>query len=252
MKRLDGGATLVRVWTQSADGTRAGEPFYRRTFDQGETSEVQVYLRRRERPGRDPRAAPRHHGAGDRRLGRGRRGRHRGRWHPVQRRRPRRAAVRAGLAPRPAASTRPPPPPENAPWIPPRDWGRDTFFVPWLSYGSDIGPLVGGGIDTRGFGFRKDPYASRHVVRAAWAFGESTYRADYRAEFRSENRGWYSAGTPTRPASRPPASSGSATKPATAETPAPISSRRSRSSTPSPRWWPFHSRAVSRSSWARP
>ena len=40
-------------------------------------------------------------------------------------------------------------------------------------------------------GFRKDPFGTRHIVRAAWAFGESTYRADYRAEFRVESRNWY-------------------------------------------------------------
>jgi hypothetical protein len=54
-----------------------------------------------------------------------------------------------------------------------------------------MGPLVGAGIDTRSFGFRKSPFSSRHVIRGAWAFGESTYRADYRAEFRVENRPWY-------------------------------------------------------------
>jgi hypothetical protein len=85
----------------------------------------------------------------------------------------------------------PPPPPEKAPWIPERDWGRDTFIVPWLSYGSDLGLLVGAGVDTKAFGFRKDPFSSRHVIRAAWATGESTYRADYRAEFHPENRSWY-------------------------------------------------------------
>ena len=81
--------------------------------------------------------------------------------------------------------------PEETPWLPPRDSGRDTFIRPWLYYGSDIGGLVGAVVDTRAFGFRKDPYASRHLLRAGWAFGESTFRADYRAEFRAENRGWY-------------------------------------------------------------
>ncbi|HXY41353.1 MAG TPA: hypothetical protein VEQ10_16885, partial [Vicinamibacteria bacterium] len=89
----------------------------------------------------------------------------------------------------------PPPPPRNAAWIPPRDWGRDNFVVPWLSYGSDLGFLLGGGLDTRAYGFRMEPYGSRHVIRAAWATGESTFRADYRAEFHFENRGisvgWY-------------------------------------------------------------
>jgi hypothetical protein len=85
----------------------------------------------------------------------------------------------------------PPPPPEKAPWIPPRGWGRDSFFSPWVSYGTDLGLFVGVEADTKGFGFRKDPYANRHTIRAGWAFGEQSFRADYRAEFRVENRRWY-------------------------------------------------------------
>lgn len=36
------------------------------------------------------------------------------------------------------------------------------------------------GVDTQAFGFRKDPYGDRHVLRAGWSFGESNYRADYK------------------------------------------------------------------------
>jgi hypothetical protein len=85
----------------------------------------------------------------------------------------------------------PPAPPEKAPWIPSRDWGRDSFFTPWLSYGSDLGLFTGLVVDTQGFAFRKDPYSNRHTIRAGWAFGEQSFRADYRAEFRVENRRWY-------------------------------------------------------------
>jgi len=77
-----------------------------------------------------------------------------------------------------------PPGPVTAPWIPPRDWGRDNFFVPWASYGSDIGVFVGGGISTVGYGFRKHPWADHQTLRAGWAFGAKQPRIDYRGEFR--------------------------------------------------------------------
>jgi Omp85 superfamily domain len=82
----------------------------------------------------------------------------------------------------------PPPPPKNAPWIPPRDWGRETWTMPWLSYGADLGVFVGGGVETRSFGFRKDPYANRHVVRAGYAFGRQSARVDYLGVYQRENR----------------------------------------------------------------
>jgi outer membrane protein assembly factor BamA len=37
------------------------------------------------------------------------------------------------------------------------------------------------------YGFRKDPYASRHRFRAGIATGPKTYRVDYRGDFRREN-----------------------------------------------------------------
>ncbi len=80
-----------------------------------------------------------------------------------------------------------PPGPAGAPWIPPRDWGRDNFFVPWTSYGSDIGFFVGGGVTTVGYGFRKHPWADQQTLRAGWAFGAKQPRVDYRGEFHRVN-----------------------------------------------------------------
>ena len=146
---------------------------------------------RRQRPCPDDGQGERHPGSRDRDGGAGRRGRHAGRRHALQqRRRGREAPGRSRLAPR-RSQVQPPPPPEDTPWIRPRGWGRDTFFSPWLAYGSDLGLFVGVAADTKGFGFRKDPYSNRHSIRAGWAFGEQSFRLDYRAEFRIENRGWY-------------------------------------------------------------
>jgi hypothetical protein len=190
VQRLESGDTLVQAWRADGGGRRTGEAFYRRTLHARETSEVQIYT-----------------GAGEDRL--------------VTVGSPNAIEVRAiggsgrlvvddsqgggtamsdagrGEIERGPGSRRdrraytPPPPPVNAPWIPPRDWGRDTFLTPWVGFDRDLGALIGAGIDTRGYGFRKDPYSSRHIVRAAFTSEDSTYRADYRAELRRENRSWY-------------------------------------------------------------
>ena len=85
-----------------------------------------------------------------------------------------------------------PPVPAETPWMPPRDWGRDTFVRPWLYYGSDIGAPRRARCSTPGrTGSARTRTRAGTPLRAGWAFGESTFRADYRAEFRTENRGWY-------------------------------------------------------------
>jgi outer membrane protein assembly factor BamA len=83
----------------------------------------------------------------------------------------------------------PPPPPKNAPWIPPRDWSRESSGMPWVSYSGDLGVFLGYGVETHSFGFRKDPFADSHRVRAGWSFAQSNGRVDYTGEFRRENRG---------------------------------------------------------------
>ncbi len=190
VRRLEGGDTLLQAWRQGPDGKPTGDPFFRRTLHKRETSEVQIYLE-----GGNDRVVTlgKPDGITVRVIG--------GPGHAVvddtkgggtELSDSAGGEIHAGPGSRlDRRRYTPPPPPEKAPWIPPRDWGRDTFIVPWLAYGSDMGPLLGAGIDTRSFGFRKDPFASRHVIRGAWAFGESTYKADYHAEFRAENRNWY-------------------------------------------------------------
>ncbi|MFI4946820.1 MAG: hypothetical protein ACHP85_26310, partial [Burkholderiales bacterium] len=84
-----------------------------------------------------------------------------------------------------------PPGPEGAPWIPPRDWGRDKFWVPWVSYGTDEGVFLGGGITTVGYGFRKHPWADQQTLRAGWAFGAQQPKVDYRGEFQKADSGFH-------------------------------------------------------------
>jgi surface antigen Omp85-like protein len=83
----------------------------------------------------------------------------------------------------------PPPPPRNAPWIPPRDWTRESWGAAWVSYSADLGPFLGYGFHTERYGFRKEPYANVHQVRAGWSFDQKSFRADYTGEYHRENRG---------------------------------------------------------------
>ncbi len=75
--------------------------------------------------------------------------------------------------------------------VPERDWGKRWTASTSLSLGPDIGLLIGGGRTLTVYGFRKDPFASRHQFRAAFATGPKSYRLDYRGEFRRENSGTY-------------------------------------------------------------
>jgi hypothetical protein len=82
----------------------------------------------------------------------------------------------------------PPPPPANAPWIPPRDVGTETWTVPWVSYNGDLGVFLGMALEHTRFGFRKHPNSSHHIVRAGYAFGQKQGKVEYQGEFRRENR----------------------------------------------------------------
>jgi hypothetical protein len=71
--------------------------------------------------------------------------------------------------------------------VPERDWGKRWTATSSLSFGPDIGFLIGGGRTLTVYGFRKNPFASRHQIRAAFATGPRSYRLQYRGEFRREN-----------------------------------------------------------------
>jgi hypothetical protein len=78
-------------------------------------------------------------------------------------------------------------PRKNPKDLPPRDWGSRWTASTQVSYGPDVGFLLGGGRTLTTYGFRKYPYATRHRFRAGIATGPKTYRVDYRGEFRREN-----------------------------------------------------------------
>ncbi|NOR52886.1 MAG: BamA/TamA family outer membrane protein [Candidatus Aminicenantes bacterium] len=80
---------------------------------------------------------------------------------------------------------------QRAPWAQPRDWGRWTraIFLPGMN--TDIGILLGGGIKTCSYGFRKYPYASSHWIRGDYSIGVQSFRFEYEGDFRRMNSSLY-------------------------------------------------------------
>ena len=73
--------------------------------------------------------------------------------------------------------------------VPPRDWGSYKSPNLWSSISPDIGLFIGAGLSSTDYGFRKHPFASRHLFRAGYATTASTFRAEYRGEWHWENSG---------------------------------------------------------------
>jgi hypothetical protein len=186
-KRAANGDLAITVAIVGADG-KPMEPYFKRVFRSGETEEVRLYAL----GGDDEvvvtggRRGPRLRvvgGAGNDSLdaregGNAKLSDSSGSNH----------VEGAGLDARPYVA---PPPPGNAPWIPPRDWGSESWTLPWLRYSSDLGAFLGMGIEHRAFAFRKDPYASRQVIRAGYSTAQKSGKLDYLGEFERENRSSY-------------------------------------------------------------
>jgi hypothetical protein len=81
----------------------------------------------------------------------------------------------------------PPPPSKSADWIPARDWGRETGPLFNMTYGSDYGLLIGGSLNTTGYGFRKDPWSDKQSLKLLYATKEKSFRGTYLGQFRFEN-----------------------------------------------------------------
>lgn len=80
---------------------------------------------------------------------------------------------------------------QRAPWVQPRDWGRWTRVLFLPSINTDIGVLLGGGVLSHGYGFRKYPYASGHWLRGDYATGIQSFRFEYGGDFRRVNSSFY-------------------------------------------------------------
>jgi hypothetical protein len=192
--RLPDGDLEVKLAVAGADGVPAGDPYYVRRFHSDETNEVRVFLR-----GGDDRVTVRggarasirlrvvagdgHNILDDSQGGRTR-------FYDATGN----ADLKAGPGTR--LDTRPyeaPVPVAHVPWLPPRDWGHQTLSVPYSGWSADYGVFLGTGIDWKRYGFRKNPYSSRHVIRGGYAFRANAARFDYRGEFRRENSDAYAS-----------------------------------------------------------
>jgi hypothetical protein len=169
--RVDAGHTEVSVARRSADGSQ-GEPFFRRRFDRKDTKEVRLFP----------------HGGDDHVVVRGNTGGVRvrviaGGGHDEVA-----DSSRGGpltlyatdpddrvLPGRSVKVSRRPYHPKD-PAI--RDWGHRWLSQMWISGGPDVGLFVGSGVSLTHFGFRQDPFANRWVLRAGYATGASTGRAE--------------------------------------------------------------------------
>jgi surface antigen Omp85-like protein len=67
----------------------------------------------------------------------------------------------------------------------PRDWGARAIPFTWISFGPDIGLLVGGGVQRTGYGFREMPYHTRTNLRVGYATAAVSGRADLIEEIRN-------------------------------------------------------------------
>jgi hypothetical protein len=68
-----------------------------------------------------------------------------------------------------------------------RDWGDRWLTQTWFASGPDLGVFLGSGVAFTRYGFRHDPFAQRYRLRAGWATGASTGRADFTAVWYREN-----------------------------------------------------------------
>ena len=75
----------------------------------------------------------------------------------------------------------------SADWIPPRDWGRQTYPAFRLTYEPDLGVLLNASVHTTGYAFRRHPFSDRQMLRVTYATKEQGFRASYDGDFRFEN-----------------------------------------------------------------
>ncbi|HEX9726927.1 MAG TPA: BamA/TamA family outer membrane protein [Gemmatimonadales bacterium] len=80
-----------------------------------------------------------------------------------------------------------PPPKRFEEELPPRDWGARWHPAVWASSGPDVGVFLGGGVSVRRYGFRRLPYAWSLRLRGGAATGAQTFRADVLSTFYRTN-----------------------------------------------------------------
>ncbi len=185
---LEGGDLELRLFRADPAGAPSGEPWFRRRFRHGETSEVRLDLR-----GGDDHLVTRGRsrirlrvlgGEGDDVLDdSGGGGARLADWQGRDRVVP---GPGTSLDARPYV---PPVPDPERPWLPARDWGRQRTWIPWFAASPELGAFVGGGIRLERFAFRTHPVGRVQTLRAGFASGPRAFKVDYAGELRRENSG---------------------------------------------------------------
>jgi hypothetical protein len=182
---LDDGDVEVRVALASPAGAPT-TPYYRRHFDRHETGEVRIYLE-----GGDDRVETSGRGTGAITIrviggpGNDRVDDSKGRklaFYDFEG--DNRVEGKSGLHDKPFVITGRE---DEVPAVPPRDWGRFTQPLFLVGYHPDPGVVLGGGFDTKGYGFRQYPWGARHVVTGGIGLRVGRPFFDYAGDFRREN-----------------------------------------------------------------
>ena len=80
--------------------------------------------------------------------------------------------------------------PEPAPGeLPTRDWGSMSYPLAWVQWSPDLGFTIVGGYEYKRFGFRKQPFAQRHTIQAAFSVKKLGVRANYQGTLVHEGSG---------------------------------------------------------------
>ena len=187
VQRLDDGRVDVKVFlSQEADSTEG--PYYRRLFLPNETKEIRVYLQggedRVELSGPpDKRITVRVIGrAGLKTIDDSKTG---GLYYYG-------SLKNAKIMPGPGTKI------DSRPYKEPvieadnkmlyhRDFGRRSAPVLWPGFSTDLGLVIGGGLFTESYGFRKMPYADSQLIRVGYATTARSGRFEYEGDFRRIN-----------------------------------------------------------------
>ncbi len=87
--------------------------------------------------------------------------------------------------------TRTPAKPAETPWLEWRDWGSRTRPVYQVWWEPDPELILAAGLTRQGWGFRKSPYASLQTVQLQYSTGRNDFKFNYDGEFRRENSNVY-------------------------------------------------------------
>ena len=81
--------------------------------------------------------------------------------------------------------------PKETPWLEWRDWGSRTLPQYKVWWEPDPGVILAAGLAHQTWGFRKFPYASLQTVQLQYSIGRSAFKFNYDGEFRRENSKLY-------------------------------------------------------------